>query len=393
MRSATEVDAEEWVLTSSRGQALLAEVGRVARPRPAELARWRRDHSAEEVAAALRLADARRRGAAKFTRADRMWLDPVGLEQATAEPVARHKTTRFRHALVADLCSGVGGDALALASQARVLAVDADPGMCRRLRWNAGIYEVSERLAVVRGRADTFPIPPGALVHIDPDRRARAARRAQSVEDYEPGLPFLRSLIHSVAGGAIKLGPASDFTAHFSRDGIEIELISLDGECKEATVWFGALATARRRATVLPEGVSWTDRDEETGPLAPVRDVSRWVFDPDPALSRSGLVYSFARAHGLARCAAGIDYLTADERVDSPFITAFAVHDVLPMDLKRLKRAVAERRLGPLEIKVRGLDARPEELRAQLRPPGPNPATLLLIGGAGAVRAVIAKRS
>ena len=43
--------------------------------------------------------------------------------------------------------------------------------------------------------------------------------------------------------------------------GFEIELISLRGECKEATVWFGELASCRRRATRLPEGVTWTDRD------------------------------------------------------------------------------------------------------------------------------------
>jgi primosomal protein N' (replication factor Y) len=45
--------------------------------------------------------------------------------------------------------------------------------------------------------------------------------------------------------------------------------------------------------------------------------------------------------------------------------------------------------VGPLEVKVRGLEIRPEELRARLRPPGPTPATLILSGGAGKAIAIL----
>ena len=53
------------------------------------------------------------------------------------------------------------------------------------------------------------------------------------------------------AAGAIKVGPASDFGKHFAGPEFEVELISLRGECKEATVWFGELVSCRRRATRL----------------------------------------------------------------------------------------------------------------------------------------------
>src|SRR5207237_1321133 len=115
-------------------------------------------------------------------------------------------------------------------------------------------------------------------------------------------------------------------------------------------------------------------------------------YDPDPALLRAGLLDSFAAARGLARCAAGVDYLTSATRVDSPFLAAFEVLDVFPLDRKALRRVIHERRLGPLEIKTRGLDLRPESIRGDLRPPGPSPATLLLMGGDGPARAVLARR-
>ncbi|MEJ7640468.1 MAG: hypothetical protein WKF75_21490 [Singulisphaera sp.] len=94
----------------------------------------------------------------------------------------------------------------------------------------------------------------------------------------------------------------------------------------------------------------------------------------------------------MSRCVAGIDFLTGPDRVESPFLAGFLVLEVLPLDLKALKCLVVTRRLGPLEIKTKGVDVRPETLRDQLRPPGPNPATLLLMGGRGPTRAVLAQR-
>jgi hypothetical protein len=393
MSRRNDAGLEEQVLTTALGRRLLDEIEHVAAPRPADVMRLRGIAPPEYVAAALRLAEARRRGAAKFARAGRMWLDPVGVEQATAEAVARHKAKRFDGALAVDLCAGIGGDSLAIATGAAVLAVDADAGMCRRCRWNACVYEVADRLAVIQGRAERFAIPPGALVHVDPDRRITSPRRARRLEDYAPGLDFLRSLPVAARGGAIKLGPASDFAVHFDGPELEVEVVSLKGECKEATVWFGALTTCRRRATRLPEGVTWTDRDAPVSAVVPLAPPQAWIFDPDPGLLRAGLLDAFAAAHGLFRCAAGIDYLTAPLRVESPFLAAFAVEDVLPLDMKTLARVIGARQLGPLEIKIRGVDLRPESVRARLRPPGPNPATLLLLGGEGPARAVLARRA
>jgi SAM-dependent methyltransferase len=383
--------AEHWVLTTPEGTDLLASVAQVVTPEPADLARWRRTAPFDAVSAALRIAQTRRRAAAKFARAEQMWLEPTGLEQATAEPVARHKATRFE-GLVADLCCGIGGDAVALAERTAVLAVDTDEGMCRRTAWNAHVYGVADRVEVIRARAEQFTWPATAFVHIDPDRRAHGDKRAQSVAQYAPGLESIRRMARKARGGAIKLGPASDFAAHFGSDDLEIELTSLAGECKEATVWFGDRATCGRRATVLPDGATWTDRDGPPNAHALTVGIAAWLFEPDPALIRAGLVDGFAVAHGLGRCAAGVDYLTGPEAIVSPFLAAFEVIAVLPFDLKRLKHETKARQLGPLEIKARGLDVRPDELRRALSPPGPNGATLILIGGRGPARAVLARR-
>lgn len=394
MRPASDIDAEAEVLTTRQGQELLAQATAVSHPSPADLVRWRRTAAPQLVSAAVRLAACRARAVAKFSRAEVMWLEPRALEQATSEPVARHKRERFQGQRVLDLCAGIGGDSIALASVADVIAIDRDHGMLRRCRWNAGVYGVAERLEAACARAEDVAIPGRTLVHIDPDRRAQSGTRARSVRDYQPGLEFLAALTRRARGGALKLSPASDFDQELAHLGLEFELVSLAGECKEAVAWFGELKTCRRRATRLPEGVTWTDRDATANRAAPLAcgTLSAWLFDPDPALLRSGLLPSFARAHELVAIAPGVDYLTGPNRVDSPFLAAFEILEVWPLDRKRLKGEVAKRRLGPLEIKVRGLEIRPESLRAELHPEGPHPATLILAGGRGRSRAILARR-
>ncbi len=393
--SCSHDDAEAWVLTDPAGHDLLTEVARLREPRPADIDRWRKHAPPHIVAAAIRLAACRGRARAKFSRGNEMWLDSVGLEQATAEAVALHKGRRFACPLVVDLCSGIGGDSLALAQAANVIGVDSNHGMCRRLAWNAAVYEVADRVLPCRANAEAFTIPSGAWIHIDPDRRTSGHERARRLIGYVPGLDFLRHLTRTVPGGAIKLSPASDFAAQFTAPGLEVELISLGGECKEATVWFGAAATCLRRATKLPENVTWTDHDGNADEFfrVPVAPTSAFIYDPDPALLRAGLLDGFAAAHGLQRIAGDIDYLTSVRLVDTPFLAAFEVQSVHRLDLKQLRRLVAEKDLGPLEIKLRGLDLTPEALRKQLRPRGSHSATLILAGGSGPAAAYLTRRA
>jgi hypothetical protein len=388
----SDIDAESWVLTTEPGQQLLAEVASVHTIGPSDLVRLRKGATPARVSAAIRLVQARTKAALKFERGLQMWVEPTAVEQATAEPVARHKSLRFACPLVVDLCSGVGGDALALAAQSDVLAVDSDEGMCRRLAFNASIYEVAGRILPVRGRAETFAIPESAWLHLDPDRRVRSQKRARSLDHYAPGPEFWMSAMSWARAGAIKLGPASDFAKHFAGREYEVELISLRGECKEATVWFGELVSCSRRATILPENVTWTDRDGALDQFAPISPLSTFLFDPDPALLRAGLLDGFALAHDLSRVAADVDYLTGEQLTTTPFLAAFRVEELLPLDLKHLRRLMATNEIGTLEIKVRGADITPEKLRRQLDLRGERAATLLVIGGRGPVRAVLAER-
>lgn len=356
--------------------------------------RLRRDFPDEVVRAALALHELRKRAAAKFTRADAMWFDRQGFEQATAEAVARHKARRFQGP-VRDYCCGIGGDTIALAERGPVLAVDKSPAQCLRTRWNAEAYGVAETVQVVCVDVQTLAAP-GGLVHIDPDRRATGQGRSLRVEKCSPGPDFLHELMRAFAGGAIKLSPASNFAGHFAD--AEFELISLHGECKECAVWFGELAAANPRggtrglwrATVLPQGASLAGNPLDA--VSNVGSLKTFLYDPDPALVRAGLVDLFAERVGLQRLDDAEEYLTSDVLIESPFVRPFEVLAELPNQERKIREYFRLAGFGPLEIKCRHLPIRADEVRRKLPLTGDRAGVLVFARIGGKSRAVVCRR-
>lgn len=354
--------------------------------------RLRRDHPENLVRGAFALCDLRRRAAVKFSRAGRMWFDRRGFEQATSELVARHKAQRFRDVApreeVRDLCCGIGGDSIALAEHAAVTAVDRNPSACLRTEWNAAVYGVERRLTTLCRAIETFDAS-GGLIHIDPDRRQQTSGRAVRIEDYEPGLEFLQRLPDRFRGGAIKLGPASNFGGKFPD--AEVELISLHGECKEATIWFGELQSdAPWRATVLPEGETIAgnpmDHFAEAGPL------QQYVFDPDPAVVRAGLVDAAAERLSLARLDREEEYLTGVEPIASPFVQSFELLADLPNNPAEIRNWFRTSRGGQVEIKCRHIPIDADAVRRRLPLPGADPLVLIFARVGGKARALVCRR-
>lgn len=379
----------EWELLHSLRAApeLLAQVVDASGSELHVQKQLRRQYSDPLVRAAFALCELRRRAKTKFSRAAEMWFDRVGLEQATAEPVARHKAARFRGP-VCDLCCGIGGDTLALAQRGDVRAIDLNPCAGLRTQWNAEVYAVERRVTFECANAVELDVS-GALVHLDPDRRAQRSGRAVRIEDYEPGPEFLERLMQTARGGAIKLSPAANFVGRFPE--AEIELISLEGECKEATLWFGELRGDQNwRATVLPAGA--TIAGDPLDAAADVVAAGRYIFDPDPAVVRAGLVDVVAGQLGLNRLDREEEYLAGDAPSTSPFVQAFEVIATLPNRLTEIRAYFRASRFGQVEIKCRRIPVDADSIRRRLPLSGDEPVVLIFARVEGRARAVVARR-
>ncbi len=374
---------------------LLVRVAESDAPELRLQAELRKSYADDLVRAALSLRDARLRARGKFERADDTWFDAVGLEQATPEAVARHKAARFARdeepVVVHDYCCGVGADTTALAAAGcRVVAYDRDPLRAEFARWNVEAAGLADRVTVEVADVEALT-DRDALLHVDPDRRASGSGRRRTIrlEQMVPSLDRLHQWIDEFPGGAVKLSPASNFQDKF-RD-VEIELVSLNGECKEATVWFGRLAgDAPWRATVLPSGETLTG--DPLDAYAPPGPLGRFLHDPDPAVVRAGLVDALCEATSLSRLDAAEEYLTSDEPVDSPFTQTFEVLAEVRNNNREIRRAVRAAGFGSVEIKCRHVPVEAEAVRRRLPLDGDQPGVVVFARVEGRTRVVIARR-
>ncbi len=351
----------------------------------------REEYPEDAVRAAFLLEELREKAKEKFSKADQMWFDRQGLEQATSEIVARHKAQRFSGA-VWDLCSGIGGDAIALAKRCEVLAVDLNPAACLRTQWNAEVYGVKNHLTTLCADVEEVFQSSRELpkqVHIDPDRRASGRGRSLRIEEGRPGLPFLEHLMGTVPGGAIKLSPAANFLGKFPE--AEIELISLNGECKEATIWFGELAEPGMwRATVLPANETLAGHPLDA--LCDIGPLQKFLYDPDPSVVRSGLVNLLAEQRSLIRLDDAEEYLTSEEFCDSPFVRGFEVLEELPNNDRAIRDYFRKADAGEVEIKCRHVPIQAEAVRRKLPLAGTQKLVLVYARIQGKTRAVVCRR-
>ena len=347
----------------------------------------RKEFPQDLVQAAMTLHKLRHKAADKFSLAAEMWLDRKGLQQATSEPVARHKAKRF-DGRVWDYCSGIGGNTIALAEKCEVLAVDRNPAACLRTAWNADVFGVKDHVQPICADVETLSSHDG-LVHIDPDRRPNSRTRVVRVEDCVPGLDFLKMLTREFRGGAIKLSPAGNFAGKFSD--VEIELISLSGECKEAVIWFGELGeTDRWRATVLPSRASLCGDPMEAYPE--IGPLQRYLSDPDGAIVRAGLIDLLAERLHMQRLDESEEYLTSNSLSDSPFVRTFEVLEELPNNDREIRRYFRNSDFGRVEIKCRHIPIDVEAVRRKLPLPGDQPGVLIFVRVHGKARAVVCRR-
>jgi hypothetical protein len=362
-------------LVSPLGHELLERLAQVDVTAETELrvgALMRRDYPAELVTAALGQHELRRRAQAKFTRAGRMYFTRAGLEQATAEVIARHRATRYAGAAqVADLCSGIGGDLIALADGREVIAVDRDPLHLRMAGLNADAYGVADAVTPVHSDVREVDLSGVDAVFVDPARRAGGHRMRTG--DSDPPLSWSTSLVDRVAAVGIKAAPGIDHDAVPA--GWEVELIADRRDLKEAALWSPALATTSSRATILPAGNVLLPLP---GDAVPCRDPGQFLLDPNPAVTRAGLVEDLARSLGAWKIDPQIAFLSSDQPLRTPFARTLRVLDSGPWEQKALTPRLRALDVGSVDIRRRGLAGNVEDLHRQLKLQGTRRATLVM---------------
>lgn len=337
----------------------------------------------ETVAAALTQAQLRSEARGKFGEfADRMLLTRHGLQQSTRLPVAARHARRFREAgvkHVADLGCGLGGDSMSFAAAGlAVTAVEADETTAAAATINLRPFPEAQ---VVHATAEQYAENAAAIrgIWLDPARRDEQSR-LWDPEEFSPPLSFVTDLAARGVPLGVKLGPG--IPHELIPEDCEAEWVSIDGALVEVVLWFNDLARPgiRRAATVLTaedgrtRSAELTSSSDFGGGVVPEpagRDgLNGILWEPDPAVIRAGLVAELAEGLGARLLDEHIAYLTSPEAPEDPelrqTVRGYRILEVQEYKPKALKQWASEEGVTSLEIKKRGVDVVPEQLRKQL---------------------------
>ncbi len=344
------------------------------------------------VAAVLSQSKLRARAEAKFGPfAERMLFTEAGLEQATRLSVAAMHAGRFQSAgvsWVADLGCGIGADALAIAAlELEVTAVERDEVTAAIAAFNLAPWSNAR---VENLDAEDVDLAGVDGVYLDPARR-NATKRLKNPSDWSPSLDFAFGLAQRLPTG-VKLGPGID--RDLIPDDAEAQWVSVDRDVVELGLWFGALSRPgiRRAALVMgahgaAELTASADSDD-----AEVGALGEYIFEPDGSVIRARLIGDLARRLDARMVSDSIAYVTSDAPAATPFASCFCVVANFALDQRTIKRELAARGIGTLEIKKRGVDIDPAEFRTALAPKGDESATLILTRVQGKRRALLVER-
>jgi hypothetical protein len=225
---------------------------------------------------------------------------------------------------------------------------------------------------------------PGLALFIDPARRVDG-RRLRGGETSPPlDWCFARGEMRPVL---IKAGPALPLDVVPPAWGIEF--VSEGRELKESLLSSPAMARPGRRATVLsaapteadPSGWASVSLEAMPGEAVAVASPGRFLLDPDPAVTRAGLVEDLAR--GLAggsvwKLDPEIAFLSSDAPMVTPFGRCLRVESSEPWNLKRLQATLRSLDVGSVDIRKRGSAVDVESVQRRLRLTGARAATVVL---------------
>lgn len=304
----------------------------------------------------------------KFEEAERWFLSRVPAEQATASLLARWRATylkrRFPNAKqITELGTGLGGDSVFLAREFAWRGFEAEAARVELAR--ANLCELSpsaEPWSVEARRVEPSELR-GELLFADP------ARRSGSGRSFDPGQwsPPLSALLAQTgfAGMVLKTAPGLELDS--LPEGLEAHFLSLDGELKEAMLLSGAVEKgAPRHAWVWPAcqseplhrcGQSGAGRVSVREPRA-----GDFVHDPDPSLTRSGLLAGLADELEAGVVHPKIGYLCGPRPCPDAWATSFLVLSCLPLSWKTLGPALLSTDWSEFEYLSRGVPFSQDEV-------------------------------
>ena len=403
------INEYKWLI-SSEASSLLTQAHEdfLAKRSPLKIAKLlRKSTTVTRAALIMEQAQLRIRAKPKFSLADQMFFTKRGLEQSSGAELSIYKAIQFKnHESVLDVCCGIGGDLLGLANRNPTdlnlitTGIDSDPVTAlfaeHNLQQLLETEQIPHTLANVLGQDfTTADLDDFTAIHLDPDRRK--ARRATDGRHFSPSLTEVFSRVSDSQMVAVKVAPATPMEDSFPAQ-LHRQWLGDRRECKQQVLWLSSDFPASQRSAAIVmddgsahsiccEGRSNVERHTTAG-------LKQYLYEPHAAVLAARLEDHLAAKHDLARIARSIPYFVSDVPIQEPLLAGFQVVEMLRMDFKTVHRYLADKDVGKVELKQRGIDNVTFERFRRLKLTGSKKATLFLTryGALQKRRAIVAKR-
>lgn len=268
-------------------------------------------------------------------------IPPLAFEQASSEAAAAHKPIGGNRVL--DLTCGLGVDATALSRRFRqVVTLERNEALAQVARENFARLGI-ENIEVVNCAAEEFVArctDRFDWIYADPDRRSAEGKKLVRLEDCSPDILSLRDRLQELAPRlCLKNSPLFDVDEAlrlFPKS--RVEVISLDGECKEVMIYDDGSGPSLT-ATALGVGSYTATTAEEVALPASFRaEEYRWLVIPDVALQKCRLVRRHLAEKADVWSENGYGFATTQS--EGVLGRWLAIERIEPFDPKGLKRAL-----------------------------------------------------
>lgn len=273
-----------------------------------------------------------------FTSIDR-------LEQATSYSLAEFHAKLIKRTgitSVIDATTGCGLDSLAFIQQGfEVISYEIDHATFERLSLNKSyhqlkLWELKFGTYLNHKEIDSF------VWYFDPMRRNNTVSKITDLEQMNPPLQEILKKVGPNAPLLIKSSPLLKITPQLKSQ-FNILVVSLGGECKEIllTKHIPNLPTGKMGIYFADAGILYDEGD--TIQLTHSNDEKKlFIYEPDPALSKSGLADKVAYDLDLRKPGADFGYFLGINQNVEPFFTKYQLIDPLPHKLSEINYVLRE---------------------------------------------------
>ena len=271
----------------------------------------------------------------------------LSLEQCSSEVTARYKAGLVRGNYLADLTGGFGIDCSYMSeSFTEATYIERNEELCRIASHNFELLQKPVQVIHANSEEALASLPHQDWIFIDPARRDKAGNKVVSLNNCEPDVCQLESLLlQKAAHVMVKCSPMLDISQAIRElhSVVEVHVVSVSNECKELLLILGReekenipIRTVNFHGDVAQE-FAYSTAEESGASCHYASAMGRYLYEPNSSLMKAGCYCLPAQRFGLNKLHPNTHLYTSDTLVSGFPGRIFQVERVCGFSKKELK--------------------------------------------------------